>query len=240
MSTGSDNTALGDGTLFFNTSGSYNTAIGQGALASNSTGADNTAVGRLALSPNSTGSQNTALGSGALLGNTIGDNNAAVGFHALAANTDGGYNAALGWGALALNTGGGTNVALGWDALDANTTGNGNIGIGAGAGQFVSGGNSYNIEIGNLGASSDYGVIRIGDLVTQKSFFAAGIRGVTTGSNDAVPVVIDSNGQLGTVSSSGRFKEDIQEMGNASRAILQLRPVTFRYRQPFNDGSKPI
>ena len=240
VSTGSNNTALGNGALSYNTGGNYNTGIGDGALGSNTTGADNTAVGRLALSPNTTGSDNTALGSGALLGNTNGVNNAAVGFHAMASNMDGGYNSAIGWGALASNTGGGTNVAVGWDALDSNTTGNGNIGIGAGAGQFISGASSNNIEIGNLGSSSDNAVIRIGDLVTQKSFFAAGIRGATTGSNDAVPVVIDSKGQLGTVSSSRRFKEDIQDMGDASRAILRLRPVTFRYRKPFEDGSKPV
>lgn len=119
VSTGSDNVALGSGSLFFNTSGSDNTAIGQGVLSSNSTGADNTAVGRLALSPNTTGSENTALGSGALLGNTVGVNNSAVGFHALAANTTGGYNAAVGWGALALNSNGGINVAVGWDALQS-------------------------------------------------------------------------------------------------------------------------
>lgn len=66
------------------------------------------------------------------------------------------------------------------------------------------------------------------------------MRGVTTGSNNAVPVVIDSNGQLGTVSSSQRFKEDIQDMGDLSRSLLHLRPVTFRYKRPFDDGSKPI
>jgi Chaperone of endosialidase len=239
VSTGSDNTALGDGALFFNASGSYNTAIGQGALTSNSTGADNTAVGRLALNPNTTGNMNTALGSGALLANTDGANNSAVGFHALAANIHGGYNAALGWGALASNTTGGTNVAIGWDALDSNTVGNGNIAIGPGAAQYVTTGDN-NIEIGNLGSSSDNRVIRIGDLVTQTSFFAGGIRGVTTGNNDAVPVVIDSSGQLGTVNSSQRFKEDVQDMGDRSRAILELRPVTFRYRKPFDDGSKPV
>jgi trimeric autotransporter adhesin len=52
--------------------------------------------------------------------------------------------------------------------------------------------------------------------------------------------VIDSNGQLGTVNSSQRYKEDIQDMGEASRGLLQLRPVTFRYKQPFADGSKPV
>ncbi len=72
------------------------------------------------------------------------------------------------------------------------------------------------------------------------SFFAAGVRGVTTGNNDAIPVVIDSNGQLGTVSSSRRFKEDIQDMGEASSGLLRLRPVSFRYQKPFDDGSRPI
>lgn len=68
----------------------------------------------------------------------------------------------------------------------------------------------------------------------------AGIRGRTTGNADAIPVLIDSAGQLGTVSSSRRFKEDIHDMGHASERLLQLRPVTFRYTQPFADGAKPI
>jgi hypothetical protein len=74
----------------------------------------------------------------------------------------------------------------------------------------------------------------------QNKFFAAGIRGITTDNNDAIPVVIDSNGQLGTVSSSQRFKEDIHDMDAASSGLMRLRPVTFRYQRPFADGSKPI
>jgi hypothetical protein len=53
-------------------------------------------------------------------------------------------------------------------------------------------------------------------------------------------VVVDSNGQLGTVSSSQRFKEDIEDMGDTSDGLMDLRPVTFRYKQPYQDGSKPI
>jgi hypothetical protein len=53
--------------------------------------------------------------------------------------------------------------------------------------------------------------------------------------------MIDSaTGQLGTVSSSRRYKEDIHDMGDASRDLMRLRPVTFRYKKPFDDGSKPI
>jgi hypothetical protein len=52
--------------------------------------------------------------------------------------------------------------------------------------------------------------------------------------------LIDSNGQLGTVSSSRRYKEGIQDMGDSSNGLMRLRPVTFRYNKPFDDGSKPI
>jgi hypothetical protein len=219
--TGTQNTAVGNGALFYNTTGSYDTAIGQGALQSNTTGQNNTATG-LALYSNTTGSDNTATGAAALFRNTTGSD-----------------NAAFGGGALNENTTGQENTALGSGALNYNTIGNNNIAIGSGAATGVSPGNSNNIHIGSQGLSSDFGVIRVGSAF-QSSFFASGVRGVTTGRNDAVPVVIDSAGQLGTVSSSRRFKEDIQDMAEASSSLLRLRPVTFRYKQPFADGSKPI
>src|SRR5208283_6112455 len=34
----------------------------------------------------------------------------------------------------------------------------------------------------------------------------------------------------GTVTSSARFKQNIHSMGEASEALLALRPVTFRYK----------
>ena len=80
--------------------------------------------------------------------------------------------------------------------------------------------------------------IRIGDMQTKT--FIAGIRGVTTDAADAISVLIDSNGQLGTVSSSRRFKEDIRDMGRESERLYSLRPVTFRYEQEFAAGEKPI
>ena len=65
----------------------------------------------------------------------------------------------------------------------------------------------------------------------------AGVSGVNV---SGVPVMVDPTGQLGTVSSSRRFKEDIQDMGDASSGLLRLRPVIFRYKQPYQDGSKPV
>jgi hypothetical protein len=184
---------------------------------------DDTAIGLGALARNTTGSYNTAFGEAAENANTSGSENTATGFQALANNTTGSSNTAVGFEALIGNTIGGSNIAIGFDAA-----------------QNVAGANSNNIHIGNLGANADNAVIRIGNLGTQTSFYVAGVRGVTTGATNAVNVMVDANGQLGTISSSRRFKEDIQDMGDASSGLMRLRPVTFRYKRPYEDGSKPI
>jgi predicted ribosome quality control (RQC) complex YloA/Tae2 family protein len=64
----------------------------------------------------------------------------------------------------------------------------------------------------------------------NNSCFIGNIRGVTTGNADAIPVLIDSAGQLGTVSSSRRFKKEIKPIDQTSEAILALKPVTFHYK----------
>jgi hypothetical protein len=218
-----------------------NTALGIGALTSNTTGGGNTASGQEALSANTTGGGNTATGASALLNSTTGSYNTAVGGAAIVGNTTGEVNTAIGFYALEFNTTGSQNTANGGQALQANTTGNDNIAIGYLAANNVSGGNSHNIHIGSIGSANDNGTIRIGGYpVSQTSFFVAGVRGVTTTNNDAIPVMIDSAGQLGTTSSSRRFKEDIEDMGEASHDLMRLRPVTYRYKQPFADDSKPI
>jgi hypothetical protein len=55
-----------------------------------------------------------------------------------------------------------------------------------------------------------------------------------------VAVYINANGQLGTLTSSRRFKKDIHDMGSVSDRLMQLRPVTFRYKQAADDGTHPI
>jgi hypothetical protein len=76
--------------------------------------------------------------------------------------------------------------------------------------------------------AGESGTIRIGR--PQIRAFIAGIRGATTGMPDAVPVLIDSAGQLGTESSSRRFKKEIKPMDKVSEAILALKPVAFQYK----------
>ena len=180
------------------------------------------------------------LGADALNSATPGELNVAVGYRAMQATTTASVNAALGAFALANDTSGGLNTAVGFNALVNNTTGNSNIAVGFAAGVGLGAGQSNNIAIGTPGEPGDSGTIRVGTPGPHTSFFAAGVRGVTTDIADVVPVVVDVNGQLGTVSSSRRFKEDIHDMGDASRALMRLRPVTFRYKTPFGDGTKPI
>jgi Chaperone of endosialidase len=90
---------------------------------------------------------------------------------------------------------------------------------------------SNNIDIGSQGAAAESGVIRIGTITgttsTQKATYIAGIYNVTTG---GLAVVIDSKGQLGTTSSSARFKTAIMPLGSESAKLQELRPVSFHYK----------
>src|ERR1700722_4436804 len=233
------NTGVGVSALELATTASGNTGVGYGALSNIVTSQDNTAVGTNALFQN-TADGNTALGHGAMLSNTVGSEDVATGVSALFSNTSGNNDTANGNFALFNNTTGNNNTAFGYSALMNNVGGNGNIAIGNSAAVNVAGGNSNNIHIGSHGVSTDKATIRIGATGTQTSFFVVGVRGITTGLDDAIPVVISSNGQLGTVSSSKRFKEDIRDMGESSHDLMRLRPVTFRYKKPFEDGTTPI
>ena len=153
-------------------------------------------------------------------------------------STTGFQNTVVGAFAHALNATGNNNTAIGTSAL-ASSTGNSNIALGNTAGSNVAGG-SDNIYLRHPGVAGESKVMRLGEPTFQTRTFIAGIFNVQTGINDAVPVLIASDGQLGTVSSSRRYKEDIAAMATASSAIMRLRPVTFRYRQPFGDASKPL
>jgi hypothetical protein len=234
--TGYSNTADGAYALLFNTTGFNNTANGFNALAVNTTGYDNTANGAFALYDN-LGNYNTADGANSLHFNTTGFDNTANGYAVLYTNTTGYSNAASGFKALFFNTTGFDNTAYGVGALYSNTIGGGNIALGNGAGANITTGNN-NIAIGNAGLSTDSGVIRLGTVGIQRAAFIAGIHGVT--SSAGVEVFINSSGQLGTITSSRRFKDDIRDMGSASEKLMKLRPVTFRYKQADENGIHPL
>jgi hypothetical protein len=232
VSTGNRNTALGETALASNTSGSDNTAVGSDACFSTTSGGANTGVGSFALFSNTTGIANAALGASALNANTTGSANSALGADSLNDNTTGGSNTAVGFDALFGNTTGSNNSALGANAL-GNASGSGNIAVGASAGINIGSG-SNNIDIGNHAPGNESNTIRIGSS-TQTATFLAGVNGVTVSSGSEV--FVDSNGQLGTVTSSIRFKDDVDDMGDASRNLMKLRPVTFHYKAGYDDGS---
>jgi Chaperone of endosialidase len=250
---GNWNTACGAQALQGNISGQFNTAHGFAALALN-TASNNTAVGYEALSQNNTGGYNTAAGTLALSSNQSGGINVADGYSALQANINGFYNVACGGFALGNNTAGSYNVATGANALyynkgsnntatghqslQNNTSGGNNVAVGYQAGNNLTTG-SNNIVIGaNVpGAAGDANKIRIGKQGTQTATYIAGISGKTVASASAVAVFVDNTGKLGTIKSSARFKEEIEPMNKASEAILQLEPVTFRYKHELDpDG----
>jgi trimeric autotransporter adhesin len=228
---GSFNTALGyqalysnSGDIFHHLQGSFNTAVGYQALYSNTIGQEqgagslSTAVGYQALYSNTTAGGNTAIGYQALHSNTTSDGNTAVGEFALA-NTTGYSNTAMGDVALGENSTGANNTAIGHVALERCTTGSRNTALGENGG--------YNVTTAN-------NVICIGSEVhgdnVDNSTWIGNIYGVTTLSGTTAPVVVSDTGQLGTVTSSERFKKDIRTIQNASEAILSLRPVSFHYK----------
>ena len=177
----------------------------------------NTAQGTQALSSNTTGNANTAIGVGALYKNTTGTGNTATGMAALGSNTTGFGNTAIGARAL-LSATGNYNVALGDSAGESLTTGDNNIDIG------------YSV----LGVKGDSNTIRIGN-TNIRATYISGISGQTVVGGAAV--FVDSNGKLGTMTSSTRFSDEIKPMDKASEAILTLKPVTFRYKQEIDPRS---
>jgi hypothetical protein len=200
----------------------YRTAIGSAALANNNpTGLGNTAAGHYALYSNTSGGLNTGVGAWSLYSSTTGNYNTASGYTSLWSNTTGSYNTALGNMSLYQNTTGQANTAVGSESLITATSGQANTGVGVNALRSTSGSNNtalgahagqyatsgtYNLFLGAYarGAAADTNTIRIGvpydGAAGQNKTFIAGIRGIPV--TNAMPVVIDANGQLGTAGGS--------------------------------------
>jgi Chaperone of endosialidase len=237
------NNAVGSHALHTNVDGFSNNALGESALFFNQTGALNTAVGDLALQDNDNSGSgaanfNTGVGGEALFANVDGDSNNAIGYQALTFNTIGVQNNAQGFQALMSNDDGASNVAIGDSALSGNAHGSFNTVVGWEAGFTLEG--DDNIYIGATsgdGVTSESGTIRIGDPMFVASAYVAGIFGQTA--TGGVPVFVDANGKLGTVTSSARFKDDIKPMDKASESILALKPVTFRYKKQMDANRIP-
>jgi hypothetical protein len=92
------------------------------------------------------------------------------------------------------------------------------VAVGYQAGQNLTGG-SGNVCIGQgvLGVAGESNVTRIRNVYSSVASGRA--------------VYVNSDNQIGTLSSSRRYKEEIKPMDKASQPILALKPVTFRYKK---------
>ena len=217
VTTGSFNTAVGAGSLDLNV-GDSNTATGAAALLFNTTGTENTAVGTAALEFNNSGNVNSAFGALALISNT-GSNNTAIGDRAMLNNVSGGSNTAVGQAVMLNNHTGNANIAIGVQALGNNDSGNGNIVLGNVAGSGITTANNV-ICIGLGGANVD------------NRTYIANINTTTVSGGGTDTVTVDlSTGLLGHLSSSRRYKEEIQPMNNSSETLYRLKPVTYRFKK---------
>jgi Chaperone of endosialidase len=203
------NTAEGTSALFSLTTGTYNTAVGFLSLRNITTARFNTGIGAGTLLVNMA-EENTATGAGALLNNTIGFQNTASGGFALQSSTTGHNNTGIGVSALVNNTTGSDNVALGNAAGFNATTGVGNVYIGSGM----------------LGVPGESNACYIASI-----FNATSVSGV--------PVYVNSESKLGTLTSSKRFKEDIKAMDKVSEVLFSLKPVSFRYKKEIDSAGTP-
>jgi hypothetical protein len=176
-------------------------------------GSDNLMMGRVAGNSSISGSWNMGIGSGAL--------------NAL---TSGNFNTCIGYVSGVLLQSGSANTALGYFSLDSLITGTGNTCIGYETGIGYTGSESNNILISNGGTAGDNNIIRIGTQGSggeqQNQCFIAGITGATV---TGTAVLCSAAGQLGTISSSRRYKENIVDMPE-DVSIMHLRPVKFNYK----------
>lgn len=206
-------------------SGSNNIIFGSGSLGAATTCSDNLLVGnQIMTTATSAGSFNTVVGSTSFQIGT-GINNSILGGFGLTAGTTGSGNSTLGY-SCGYSTGGATGM----------TTGSFNTLLGYTAGSAFTSSESSNICINSIGVASDSNVMRIGGATGTgdqqlNACFIAGIRGITTAVNDAVAVLIDSADQLGTVSSSLKYKENVSDLGKDSEVIYSLRPVKFNFKK---------
>lgn len=195
-------------------------------------------AGRSATATQTLSQDNVGVGANALELNVIGRDQTAVGSHALANSTNG-LNTAIGALALTnLSENSRSNTAVGFQALSNITDGAvENVALGANAGVGLTSG-SNNLYLASVGVSTESNTIRIGTPSHDRAFIQGVFNVTTPGAGNQV--LINPAGQLGTIASSRRYKEDIRDMGDTSARLERLRPVVFRYKQGEPDGSKPL
>ena len=129
LTTGLNNTAIGENSLSALTDGLSNVAIGRSTMYSNTSGDYNVAIGNGAVNQLTTGFHNIGIGYNALTSVTTNSSNIAIGSNT-APSATGSQNTAVGVGAATNLTSGNYNTFLGYDAGDITTTGDNNTYLG--------------------------------------------------------------------------------------------------------------
>ena len=256
--TASNNVAVGTGALLLTSTGGENVAVGALALLGNGDGVHNVAVGHSALSGSQHASRNTAVGHRAI-GETTGNDNTAMGCVSARREHDGlrehrhrrqrleeQHHRLCQHGDRVRHDAGqhrwhqqhrdgmagtprehlrerqrGSRSSTRSSAAPAASTsawGGGRAGLTSGN--------------GNLYLGQDGGVAAESNATYIRNVFGC------TSSGGALVFVQWRIGKLGTLTSSIRFKEDVQAIGDVRDAIQALRPVSFYYKAEFDDGSR--
>jgi hypothetical protein len=162
-------------------------------------------------------------------GTAVGIQNTVVGRGScIALTSSGANNCVFGFDSGQGLTSGSSNCLFGDVVANSLTTGIQNVIIGHNAGGNYTSSESTNILLYHTGTTGESGAIHIGISPVHSSCYIAGIAGVTVSSSAAV-LIDTATGQLGTISSSARFKDDIKSI-EATDGLLQLNPVSFTYK----------
>lgn len=181
LTTGKNNTAVGEGALEFATTGGSNTAAGESAGQGIIEGKQNTALGQGAMASGAAGNNNVAVGNEALYA-TKAEGNTATGYRAGFALTTGAANVAIGKQALTAGTTSGNNVAVGNEALKNAAVQNGNTAVGSEAGEENEG--SGNVFLGDAAGKAEKGSNKLYIANNPTTAIIKGVMSATAASNE--------------------------------------------------------
>jgi len=249
--TGSSNTCAGLLAALLNTTGSYNTTIGRNSFSNNVSGGYNIALGTYAQQNNLNGVENVSIGVYSMADNSgifnASNYNVIVGFESMGTffigatrnSIFGDYNVGIGIQTVVSNA---STPVLGYvnlgSACGVSIPSLNSVCIGDTTGSSAfSGNNSVTFNYNSNTTSINYftntiyldtSIIRdnLAIRLPALTCFLDGIRDKSVNMSTADPVFVDSAGQLGTVSSSKRFKTNIQTLDPAP--YYDLEPVSFQ------------
>jgi trimeric autotransporter adhesin len=225
------NIAIGPNAMRGSGSGTYrgsnNIAIGNGSIYNITTGVDNIGIGSGSLQQLSSGNENMGIGINSLGSLSSGTNNIGIGISALNSIATASRNLAIG-NASAYGLTGENNTALGYfsQTTFSSTSGTNNTSVGYNSMTNLGAG-SYNTAIGvsagpSSGTLSNTSAIGYGASVTASNTIQLGNSSVTTVNTSGAVVAAGV-----TLTSDARLKQNIVSLSQAREKISTLNPVSY-------------